>query len=98
VALIISRRIRDKLLEKHNVTEKEVTECFFNRDRIALKDSREDHLTDPPTLWLISETNHLRELKLLYIVDKDGNALLKSAYEPNKDEIDIYNKYANYLK
>lgn len=79
------------------MTESEVVECFVNRDRTALKDSREDHKTDPPTLWIIAETNHLRELKIMFMVDEDHNVILKSAYEPNQNEIEIYNKYATYL-
>ena len=95
MALIISKKIREKLLTKHGVTEREVVECFHNRVLGALRDTREDHLTDPPTLWLISETNHCRTLKLIFIV-KDGDAVLKSAYEPNQNEIEIYSKFAEY--
>ena len=96
MGIIISEKIRGKLLEKHNVTEKEVSECFYNRDRKALKDTREEHDTDPPTLWVISETNHCRALKLIFMV-KDGNAILKSAYEANQTEIDLYERCADHL-
>lgn len=96
MAVIISKRIQTKLLGKHNVTKKEVTECFFNRDRTALKDSREEHQTDPPTLWIIAKTNHCRALKLLFVVN-DGDVILKSAFEPNQNEIDIYARYSRYL-
>jgi len=89
VRLVITTHIRSKLLEKHKVTEKEVSECFLNRERIALKDVREEHQTDPPTLWIISRTNHLRELKLVFMI-KEGNVILKTAYEPNQKEIQIY--------
>jgi len=57
---------------------------------------REDYQTNPPTLWVISETNHCRLLKLVFMV-KDGNAVLKSAFEPNQQEIDIYDKFAKHL-
>ncbi len=96
MTVTITSRIKKKLLERHNVTEKEVTECFYNRDRTALKDVREDHQTDPPTLWIIAETNHCRPLKLLFMV-KDGNTILKSAFEPNQNEIDIYDRHAKYM-
>ena len=96
MAITITSRIKTKLLKKHNVTEKEVTECFYNRDRSALKDVREDHQTDPPTLWIIAETNHCRELKLLFIVS-DGDVVVKSAYEPNQTEIEVYERHARYL-
>lgn len=96
MAIVITSRIKKKLLEKHNVTEKEVTECFYNRNRTALKDVREDHQTDPPTLWIIANTNHCRELKLLFVV-RNGDIVLKTAYEPNQNEIDIYDNHASYL-
>jgi len=96
VSIIISKRTKTKLLEKHNVTEKEVTECFYNRDRTALKDPREEHQTDPPTLWIIAETNHCRSLKLIFMVS-EGNVILKSAFEPNQNEIDMYDKFSCYL-
>jgi len=96
VRLIINSQIRNKLLEKHKVTEKEVRECFLNRERIALKDEREEHETDPPTLWMISRTNHLRYLKLVSII-KERNVILKTAYEPNQREIQIYLSKAHLL-
>ncbi|NOZ37144.1 MAG: ADP-ribosyl-(dinitrogen reductase) hydrolase [Gammaproteobacteria bacterium] len=96
MGISISKKTRDKLLSKHKVTEKEVAECFHNRDRVALRDTREDHQTNPPTWWLISETNHCRALKLIFMV-KDGNAVLKSAFEPNQQEADMYDKSAKYL-
>jgi len=89
VRLVINTQIRRKLLEKHKVTEKEIRECFLNRERIALKDEREEHETDPPTLWIISKTNHLRELKLVFMI-KERSIILKTAYEPNKKEVQIY--------
>jgi uncharacterized DUF497 family protein len=39
-----------KLLEKHNVTTKEVSECFANSEAIYIIDETEDHKTDPPHL------------------------------------------------
>jgi len=89
VRLIINTQVRSKLLEKHKVTENEVRECFLNREWTALKDAREEHETDPPTLWIISRTNHLRELKLVFMI-KERNIILKTAYEPNEKEIQIY--------
>jgi len=96
VRLIINTQIRSKLLEKHKVTEKEVRECFLNRERTALKDEREEHQTEPPTLWIISKTNHLRELKLIFMI-RERNVILKTAYEPNQKEIQIYLTKARLL-
>lgn len=92
----ITANIRKKLLEKHGVTVKEVMECLTNRDRRALRDEREDHQTDPPTLWIIAETNHLRPLKVIFMV-KDGIPIVKSAFEPNPEEVRIYNNKARLL-
>lgn len=94
--IFISSQTKAKLLKKHGVTEKEVIECLHNRDREALIDDREDHKTDPPTVWIISMTNHLRKLKLVFMV-KDGRVVVKSAYEPNPEEVWIYKTTARYL-
>lgn len=94
--LIINTQVRSKLLKKHKVTEKEVRECFLNRERTALKDEREEHQTEPPTLWIISKTNHLRDLKLVFII-KERNVILKTAYEPSDKEIQIYLSKARLL-
>ena len=96
MALVIRPSTKKKLLERHNVSEKEILEYFLNRDREALDDTREENKTDPPTKWIIAETNHLRELKLVFIV-KDGNTILKTAYEPNQEEVWIYNRHAQFL-
>jgi uncharacterized DUF497 family protein len=94
--LLISSKVKSKLLEKHRVTEKEIGECFLNRERTALKDDREEHQTEPPTLWVIAKTDHLRELKLVFMVT-DRGIILKTAYEPNQQEIQIYRIKASLL-
>ena len=90
--MYISPKIQKKLLEKHNVKRHEITECFSNRTGGFLKDKREDHDTNPPTLWFVAETDYGRKLKVVFINDDDIN--IKTAYEANKEEIRIYNKYA----
>jgi hypothetical protein len=88
--LIISAAVREKLEVKHKgVSKAEIVQCFENRCGIYVVDDREDHRTDPATLWFVAETNAQRALKivLMYI---DGNVHIKSAYEPNQDEIDLY--------
>ena len=96
VRLIISTKVKNKLLQKHEVTEKEVRECFMNRERTALKDEREEHQSDPPTMWIIAKTDHLRELKLVFMVT-DGGVILKTAYEPNQREMQIYKSKTSFL-
>lgn len=90
--LIISRAIQAKLAGKHSVSRKEVEECFENRDCRLLADNREDHKTDPPTLWFIAETNQRRSLKVVF-VQHGRDVFLKSAFEPLPDELRIYRKY-----
>lgn len=88
-SIIISTRIGDKLDAKHAVTLEEIDQCFNNKCGVNLIDDREEHRTDPPTLWFIAETNKERLLKIVYVY-RDGNIYIKSAYEPNEDEIRIY--------
>lgn len=88
-SIIISSRIDDKLDDKHRVTQAEVEQCFDNRCGNNLMDDRATHRTDPPTLWFIAETLTGRLLKIVFVY-RDGNIHLKTAYEPNDDEIRIY--------
>jgi uncharacterized DUF497 family protein len=87
--LVIMPSVRRKLTEKHNVTEQEIIQCFSDNDRVLLKDKREDHKTDPPTLWFIGSTDFGRLLKVVFIF-KDGEVIIKSAFPPNATEIRIY--------
>jgi uncharacterized DUF497 family protein len=90
--LIISQAIQAKLTSKHSVSRKEVEECFENRDGRLLADSREDHQTDPPTLWFIAASNQQRLLKVVF-VQRGTDVFLKSAFEPPPEELRIYRKY-----
>lgn len=90
----ISRNISEKIYKKHNVIEEEVYECFLNRDGSLLKDSRLNHRTDPPTMWFIARTDHNRLLKIVFIEFSDGRYEIKTAYEPNEEEVKIYERYA----
>lgn len=93
MAIKISQDVLDKLQEKHQVTSSEVNECFLNRTDGLLKDDREKHKTNPPTMWFIAETNKKRLLKILFI--QIGHDIhIKSAFEPNAEELRIYKKYA----
>jgi uncharacterized DUF497 family protein len=87
--IIISSRIDIKLDEKHTVTPEEVDQCFDNKCGVNLIDDRAEHQTDPATLWFIAETNKGRLLKIIYVY-REGNIYLKSAYEPDDQEIKIY--------
>ncbi len=79
----------DKLVQKHNVDRREVEQCFENIDGPLLVDNREEHRTDPQTIWFISKTNKNRLLKIAYI-QRGSIVYLKTCYEPNEDEMQIY--------
>lgn len=92
MGVVISQKIRDKLAAKHNVSPEEIEQCFANRTGKYVKDLREEHASDPPTKWFISETDYGRKLKVVFIL-KDGDVYLRTAFSPNEDELRIYNKY-----
>ena len=90
----VTAKIVKKLSQKHHVTLCEVWECFLNRKKGLLEDTRLSHKTEPPTLWFIAETDNCRLLKIVFIELDNGNYQLKTAYPPNTVEIKIYEKYA----
>lgn len=90
--LRISDKILAKLKDKHGVGVREVEQCFENIDGPLLIDDREDHKSDPPTLWFISRTNKNRLLKIAYI--QRGKVVhLRTCYEPNDAEMQIYSSH-----
>ena len=93
IRIVITARITEKLSRKHRVTRAEIEQCFSNREGGLLLDEREDHKTDPPTLWFVASTNAGRELKVVY-VQREGVIFLKTAYEANEDEKRIYEMIA----
>jgi len=94
MALKVSSRVAAKLVAKHSVSVEEIEQCFATRRKGAkfLQDTREEHATDPPTLWFVSDTYHGRKLKVVFMKD-GGDIILKTAYPANDMEIRIYNKY-----
>ena len=96
MALVISAGVRKKLSEKHQVTEGEIRQSFANRTGEYLEDLREEHRTDPPTRWFVARTDFGRFLKIAFIFE-DGDVIIKSAFEPNANELRIYQKYGSKL-
>lgn len=89
---VISTIVLEKLRSRHKVDVSEVRQCFLNRCGKLLFDTREEHKTNPPTLWFIAQTNRNRLLKIVYI--QSGNeVVLKSAFEPNDIELSIYRQF-----
>jgi len=94
--MIISERVVQKLAEKHGVNKSEIVECFTNRESNFLTDMREDHQTNPPTMWFVAQTDFGRKLKVAFIQDANtGEVIIKTAYEANAEEQRIYDKFAN---
>ena len=94
--LVASEWVKEKISRFHQVSFLEVEEAFFNHEGKYIVDDREENKTNPPTVWFVSETFEGRLLKVVLIpyVDK-GVAILRTSYEPNKLEIDIYEKKQN---
>lgn len=90
-SLIISPAILEKLQSKHSVSRREIEQCFENRMGEYLEDENEDHQTDPPSLWFIAPTNCDRSLKVVFVF-QDGNIYVKTAYEPTRKSIELYEK------
>lgn len=94
--LIVTDAIKGKLKTKHMVDLNEVKQCFHNKCGRLLTDNRALHKTKPPTLWFIAETNRGRVLKIVYIQIK-MEIHLKTAYEPNEEEKQIYRLHGHAL-
>lgn len=89
--IVCAPRIIEKLRDKHRVSVREVEQCFENRCGDYLIDDREDHATDPVTLWFVAPTNQDRLLKVAFIFE-NGNVHIKSAFEPGEAVIALYDK------
>lgn len=82
--------VRAKLRTKHDVEESEVEECFYNRTHSYLLDENEEHQTDPPTYYFVSETDTGRKL-LVCFMNRGTYLEIKTAFEPtNQDRIEKY--------
>ncbi len=90
--LKISDAVLRKLKDSHGVTRIDVEQCFKNRMGRLLVDNRALTKTNPPTLWFVSCTNKARNLKIVYM-QKGSIVELKTAYEPNEEELRIYRRY-----
>lgn len=93
-SLRISQGVIQKLLQKHNVTRNEIEECFLNRIKGMLTDTRLNNQTNPPTQWFIAETDKGRKLKVVFMKLTNGTYEIKTAYDANQIEVNIYDKYA----
>jgi hypothetical protein len=91
--IVISTKVRAKLAAKQPpVTPEEIEQCFVTVEGSYLEDEREQHASDPPTLWFIAETYYGRKLKVVFI-PRGEDMVIRTAYPPNPEEIRIYSKY-----
>ena len=94
MAILINKKIREKLADaNHRVDEQEIIECFANRTAGFLTDSREEHKTDPETLWFVAETDYGRKIKIMFVPNA-GNIYIKSAYPATEQIQRIYSAKA----
>lgn len=93
LALVISKKIEEKLRTKHNIDLTEVEECFYNRVKDTLIDNREHHKTKPPSEWFIAKTDKERLLKVIFVLES-GKIFIKSCFDADKVSIRIYNNQA----
>lgn len=90
----ISPKVLRKLAARHKVEVHEIEQCFCNRERGFLIDTREDHKTDPQTMWFVAETNFGRKLKVVFMILEDKSVTIKSVFAPNEKELEIYIRHA----
>jgi len=96
--LLLSKPVRDKLAwKKPPVTLKEIRECFASREYTYLEDRREQNQTIPPTWWFIADTDRGRALKVVFVRLENSDIAIKTAYDPNPEEIRIYTQYAKAI-
>jgi hypothetical protein len=92
---VLSQKITEKLAAR-GITLDHILECFDNRTGEFLADERNKHKTDPLTQWFISRTHppKPRVLKIAFMNYASSHEIhIKSSYDPNEEEIRIYNKY-----
>jgi len=96
VPLVISDNILAKIGgEDHGgLTRKDIEECFENHMGKYCLDNRPQHAdrNGNPPRWFVSETNHQRKIKIMYV--RDGNTItLLSAYPATEEVERIFNKF-----
>ncbi len=90
---ILSQKITDKLRGR-GISVSDLVECFANRTAGFLVDDREEHKTNPDTLWFVAETEKGRILKIMFVPAGTMATDIKSAYDSSAEIQRIYNKYA----
>ena len=95
--LYISDRIVEKIKNKHRLDKDEVIQAWKKYDGITLADTRERYWTYPPTEWFLVRSDSGKLLKIIFMIDDDGTAYLKSAFEADKTEKRIFLAHGGIL-
>ncbi len=96
MAIKISSKIQQKLRVKHSVGEDEIIQAFANRTRTFLEDTREEHKTNPPSLWFVAQTDKGIRLKVVFIL-QDKDIHIKTAYPATEEVQAMYKRKAPSL-
>ncbi|MDH4466500.1 MAG: hypothetical protein QE271_00460 [Bacteriovoracaceae bacterium] len=71
----------------------EVEQVFLNRIGPLAKEVRVNNQGMEIRFWFISKTNKGRRLKIVFFIDPEEKApVVITAYEPNDDEVSLYEK------
>ena len=95
LSLEASNFVREKINSEHGVSFLEAEEAFNGFRGRFLVDDREKNFAGAGrrTVWCLSQTYDGRLLKLVIIPDYSRNrCILRTAYEPNHYEVDLWNK------
>ena len=90
--LHLSAAIRDKLSDSnHRITESDLLQCFANAERGFIEDDREEHRTDPRTLWFVSQINYGVKIKVMFVI-RGSEIYIKSAYRATDTVSAMYDR------
>jgi len=97
--IIIYPAILEKLKNKHDVSAGEIEEAFLNRHGSLAKEVRPRNQGTEDRFWFVSATDQGRELKVVFFIDAEENQpVVITAYEPNDDEVNLYEKIQRQKK
>ena len=97
--VIIYPSILGKLRNKHGVSANEVEQAFLNRTGVLAKEVRSKNQGIEDRFWFVSTTDKGRELKVVFFIDAEENVpVIITTYEPNDDEVNLYEKIQRQKK
>lgn len=92
MGIVLSQRIKEKLADvNHRIGLDDIKQCFANRKRGFVVDNREEHRTDPPTLWFVAENDYGVKIKVMFVM-RGQDIYVKSAYRATDVVAGIYRR------